>query len=109
MAFKHLRSLLSPDQGPISILKYLQQVAVLVQGNWIVSSELVYQKDTVSADSGIPAELMCRARDYVVSSYIVNFFKACHGMQLFAKFSLFLSSYFYSRRKITSTEKTFHL
>lgn len=63
-----------PDHDAISILNHLQQIAVLVQGNWIVNSELVYEKDTVSADNGIPAELMRRARDYAVSSRSVHFF-----------------------------------
>ena len=67
ISFAQLRSILSPDQEVAAILKYLQQVAVLVQGNWVVSSELLYPKDTVSSYNGIPAELMCRARDYVVS------------------------------------------
>lgn len=50
----------------VDILKYLQQVAVLVQGNWVVQSELVYPKDKTSAHNGINSELMCRARDYIV-------------------------------------------
>ncbi|XP_012271534.1 DNA-directed RNA polymerase III subunit RPC5 [Orussus abietinus] len=72
MSFTQLRSLLSPDQETSSILKYLQQVAVLVQGNWVVNSELIYQKDTISSHSGIPSELMCRARDYVLLSFTEN-------------------------------------
>lgn len=66
MSFMQLRTILSSDHETTAVLKYLQQVAVLVQGNWVVNSELVYPKDTMSAHSGIPAELMCRARDYVV-------------------------------------------
>lgn len=69
ISFAQLRSILSPDQEIAAILKYLQQVAVLVQGNWVVSSELLYPKDTISSHNGIPAELMCRARDYVLLSF----------------------------------------
>ncbi|KAK1130022.1 hypothetical protein K0M31_019707 [Melipona bicolor] len=69
ISFAQLRSILSPDQEIAAILKYLQQVAVLVQGNWVVSSELLYPKDTISSYNGIPAELMCRARDYVLLSF----------------------------------------
>lgn len=72
MSFAQLRSILSPDQETTTILKYLQQVAVLVQGNWVVSSELLYPKDTVSSYNGIPAELMCRARDYIVSVMFIK-------------------------------------
>lgn len=67
ISFIQLRSILSSEQETAAILKYLQQVAILVQGNWIVSSELVYPKDSISSHNGIPAELMCRARDYIVS------------------------------------------
>jgi len=35
-----------------------------VQGNWIVNSDLVYPKDV---QDGI-SELMCKARDYIVST-----------------------------------------
>lgn len=48
-------------------LKALPQLAVLVRGNWAVKSEVLFPKDTLSAVSGVPAEVMCRARDYVVS------------------------------------------
>ncbi|KZC05614.1 PREDICTED: DNA-directed RNA polymerase III subunit RPC5 [Dufourea novaeangliae] len=69
ISFVQLRSILSPDQETAAILKYLQQVAVLVQGNWVVSSELVYPKESISSYNGIPAELMCRARDYILLSF----------------------------------------
>lgn len=46
-----------------------------MQGNWIVNSELIYVKDTVSSYNGIPAELMCRARDYVVSMVYLKYLK----------------------------------
>lgn len=69
-----LRSILSPDQDAVAVIKYLQQVAVLVQGNWVVNSELIYPKDTISSHSGVAADLMCRARDYIVSqtNFIIN-------------------------------------
>nr|XP_003702985.2 PREDICTED: DNA-directed RNA polymerase III subunit RPC5 [Megachile rotundata] len=69
LSFAQLRLIISPDQETSAVLKYLQQVAVLVQGNWVVNSELLYPKDTVSSHNGIPAELMCRARDYVLLSF----------------------------------------
>ncbi|XP_058806428.1 DNA-directed RNA polymerase III subunit RPC5 [Phymastichus coffea] len=69
MSFPQLRTILASEHETVVILKYLQQVAVLVQGNWVVNSELIYPKDTMSAHSGIPAELMCRARDYVLLSF----------------------------------------
>ncbi|KAJ8667381.1 hypothetical protein QAD02_009043 [Eretmocerus hayati] len=69
MSFVQLRTILSSEHETSTILKYLQQVSVLVQGNWIVNSELIYPKDTMSAHSGIPSELMCRARDYVLLAF----------------------------------------
>lgn len=48
------------------LLKDLSQVAVLVRGNWIVKSEVLYPSNTFSSISGVPADLMCKARDYVV-------------------------------------------
>lgn len=59
------------------VLKYLQQVAVLVQGNWVVNSELIYPKDSLSSQSEV-SELMCKARDYIVS---IESRKLFHEMQ----------------------------
>ncbi|KAK0168773.1 hypothetical protein PV327_002543 [Microctonus hyperodae] len=62
MSFLQLRSIISQEHETSAILKYLQQVAVLVQGNWVVNSDLVYPKD----------ELMYRARDYILLSFTEN-------------------------------------
>ncbi|XP_066587865.1 DNA-directed RNA polymerase III subunit RPC5 [Prorops nasuta] len=72
MSFGQLRSILASEYDTAAILKYLQQVAVLIQGNWIVNSELIYPKDSISSFSGIPAELMCRSRDYILLCYTEN-------------------------------------
>lgn len=55
-----------------NLLKTLPRVAVLVQGNWIVKSEILYPQGTFSSTSGVPADLMCRARDYVVSIFCIK-------------------------------------
>ncbi|CAG9812467.1 unnamed protein product, partial [Phaedon cochleariae] len=55
-----------------SLLKVLPNVAVLVRGNWVVKSEVLYPKNSFSATSGVPAELMCRARDYVLYLFTKN-------------------------------------
>ncbi|CAL1678401.1 unnamed protein product [Lasius platythorax] len=65
IAFATLCEFLSPEHDPRTMLKYMQQVAVLVQGNWVVNSELIYPKDNLSVQSGI-SELMCKARDYIL-------------------------------------------
>lgn len=75
--------LLAGGEGltPDALLKALSQVAVLVRGNWVVKSEILYPTGTFSAISGVPAESMCRSRDYIVrsisllhKSYVLKFF-----------------------------------
>lgn len=80
ISFTQLRLILSSEHDTAAVLKYLQQVAVLVQGNWVVNSELIYIKDSVSSQNGIPAELMCRARDYIVSIIEINYSKKMYTL-----------------------------
>jgi DNA-directed RNA polymerase-3 subunit RPC5 len=67
MQFSQLVTLLGLTDDTASLLRTVQQVAVLVQGNWVVRSDILYPKDTASSIGGVPAELMCRGRDYIVS------------------------------------------
>ena len=67
LQFSQLATLLEMNADTASLLRIVQQVAVLVQGNWVVRSDVLYPKDTSSNVSGVPAELMCRGRDYIVS------------------------------------------
>lgn len=60
----------------------MQQVAVLVQGNWVVNSELIYPKDSLSVQNGI-SELMCKARDYIVSILSKDNRLLLHKMQFY--------------------------
>lgn len=48
------------------VIRALPSVGILVQGNWIVLSEILYPPESMSGLHGVPADLMCRARDYVV-------------------------------------------
>lgn len=66
--FQQIMLLLASVEGVTadSLLKCLQNVAVLVRGNWVVKSEVLYPDNSFSATSGVPAELMCRARDYIL-------------------------------------------
>lgn len=86
------------------ILKVLPQLAVLVRGNWAVKSEVLFPKDTLSAVSGVPAEVMCRARDYVVSLHtfysMLSVFKNCYQQLL-----LFTRNQYVERRKVSSVIK----
>lgn len=46
----------------------------MIHGNWVVQSEFIYPPDTVSSINGVPAELMCRARDYILYQFYRNEF-----------------------------------
>ncbi|TRY83778.1 hypothetical protein DNTS_025263 [Danionella cerebrum] len=66
--FANLMGLLSSGTDSTSVLRCIQQVALLVQGNWVVKSDVLYPNTTCSSHSGVPAEVLCRGRDFVVRS-----------------------------------------
>ncbi|KAG8145640.1 putative DNA-directed RNA polymerase 3 subunit RPC5-like protein [Naja naja] len=66
IAFASLMSLLASGTDPTAVLRSIQQVALLVQGNWVVKSDILYPKETSSPHSGVPAEVLCRGRDFVL-------------------------------------------
>ncbi|XP_072312491.1 DNA-directed RNA polymerase III subunit RPC5 [Eucyclogobius newberryi] len=66
MPFANLMGLLAPGTDSTAALRCIQQVALLVQGNWVVKSDVLYPKNTFSALSGVPAEVLCRGRDFVM-------------------------------------------
>lgn len=60
------------------VLRYLQQLAQLVQGNWVVKSEIIYPKSFNSGSSfdansipftNISIDMLCKARDYVLYKF----------------------------------------
>nr|XP_015215620.1 PREDICTED: DNA-directed RNA polymerase III subunit RPC5 [Lepisosteus oculatus] len=66
MPFANLMGLLTPGTDSTAVLRCVQQVAMLVQGNWVVKSDVLYPKDTCSPHSGVPADVLCRGRDFVL-------------------------------------------
>lgn len=68
--WNQLLTLLEKGTDQSLVLKAVQQVAVLVQGCWVVKSEVLYPKSTFSAHNNSPADVMCRARDFVVSIFL---------------------------------------
>ncbi|TSK14580.1 DNA-directed RNA polymerase III subunit RPC5 [Bagarius yarrelli] len=66
MPFANLMGLLASGTDSTAVLRCIQQVAMLVQGNWVVKSDVLYPKSTCSPHSGVPAELLCRGRDFVM-------------------------------------------
>lgn len=69
MPFANLMSLLGPSVDSVAVLRGIQKVVRLVQGNWVVKSDILYPKDSSSPHSGVPAEVLCRGRDFVVSTW----------------------------------------
>ncbi|XP_071763882.2 DNA-directed RNA polymerase III subunit RPC5 [Centroberyx gerrardi] len=66
MPFANLMGLLASGTDSTSVLRCIQQVALLVQGNWVVKSDVLYPKNSCSPHSGVPAEVLCRGRDFVM-------------------------------------------
>ncbi|CAD7004910.1 DNA-directed RNA polymerase III subunit RPC5 [Ceratitis capitata] len=48
------------------VLRALPQVGVLIHGNWVPQSDIIYPADMLSNSNGVSSELMIRARDYVL-------------------------------------------
>jgi len=61
-----LLALLPENTNADKVLRAVQDVAVLVQGCWVVKSELLYQKNACSPYSGIGSEVLTHGRDYIM-------------------------------------------
>jgi len=63
-----LKSLIEPSSSldGLEVLRHLQQYAVLIQGCWVVKSDVLYVRDSASESTGTPADVLCRARDFVL-------------------------------------------
>uniref|UniRef100_U5EU45 Putative sex-lethal interactor n=1 Tax=Corethrella appendiculata TaxID=1370023 RepID=U5EU45_9DIPT len=59
------RQQLKPD----TILNKLPIAGVLIKGNWIVKSEIIYPSNSISAINGVTAEQMINARDYILFQF----------------------------------------
>ncbi|XP_066920648.1 DNA-directed RNA polymerase III subunit RPC5-like [Clytia hemisphaerica] len=66
LQFTQLCVLLGGGLDDKIVLKALEQYAMLVQGCWVVKSEVLYPKGTKSQISGIDAEKIWPTRDYVM-------------------------------------------
>lgn len=66
ISFSQLCRLLSPVAKEATVLKCIQQYAVLVQGCWVVKSELLYPEGSISPSSGVVADILCKGRDYLM-------------------------------------------
>ncbi|XP_071965190.1 DNA-directed RNA polymerase III subunit RPC5-like [Antedon mediterranea] len=72
LRFSDLQRFLHGSPDSTSVIKTLQTVAVLVQGCWVVKSEVLYPKDTTSPLTGIAADILCRGRDYMLWRFTQN-------------------------------------
>lgn len=70
-SFQHLLTLIDKNlHTKDKVLQALTAIGVILRGNWVIQSEVLYPEKSWSALNGIPAEYMCKARDYIVSGGI---------------------------------------
>ncbi|KAH8379037.1 hypothetical protein KR009_002783 [Drosophila setifemur] len=55
-----------PHVAGDKVLALLPQVAILLHGNWVPRSEVVFPEKMISHANGVAAEQMVRARDYIL-------------------------------------------
>lgn len=70
--FEKLMGLLPKGTNGANAVQYLQQVAVLINGCWVVKSEVLYPKNRCSAFGGVASEKICRVRDYILWKFSQN-------------------------------------
>ncbi|XP_055910883.1 DNA-directed RNA polymerase III subunit RPC5-like [Eupeodes corollae] len=54
---------------PLLVLRTLALVGVLIKGNWVAKSEVIYPPDNLSNANGVCSDLMIRARDYILYKF----------------------------------------
>ncbi|KAL7733826.1 hypothetical protein ACLKA6_011549 [Drosophila palustris] len=57
---------IDPHVSADKVLALLPQVGILLHGNWVPKSEVVYPEKMLSHANGVSAEQMIRARDYIL-------------------------------------------
>lgn len=57
---------IDPHVSADKVLALLPQVGILLHGNWVPKSEVVYPEKMLSHANGVTAEQMIRARDYIL-------------------------------------------
>ena len=70
--FSQLLTYLPKGCDVTTVLRSLQQVALLVQGVWVVKSEVLYPEDTKSSVSGVSAKMLQQGRDYIMWRFTQN-------------------------------------
>jgi len=62
----YLKTKLKASIDEIGILRTIQTLAVLVQGCWVVKSEILYPLECASDVNGVSGDQMQKARDFIV-------------------------------------------
>lgn len=71
------------DESLTTILIHLKEIAVLVRGNWVIKSEVIYPDNTISSHFGLNFEVMRILRDYTVRYFInIIFIRLCISYKL---------------------------
>lgn len=71
-SFNDIKELLSDVTDDEALIRSLTQYALVVRGNWVVKSEILHSKESnskISPLTGIPIELLCRARDIILGKF----------------------------------------
>lgn len=68
LGYDELVELLDSEEKPLDVLRALQQVGVLVQGNWVIKSDEIFPQQGSYAP-GISSEALCQARDYMLLQF----------------------------------------
>lgn len=64
-----LKTKLKSEFDESSLLRSIQIVGILVQGCWVVRSDVLYPEDFKSGTNGISGSIMQTARDMIVSPF----------------------------------------
>lgn len=67
-----MEMLSEPQLSGDRVLRHLALCGVMLKGNWTLQSEILYPAEFVSLINGVPAEVMCRGRDYVIHKLMRN-------------------------------------
>lgn len=54
---------------PLLVLRTLALVGVVIKGNWVAKSEVIYAPETLTNANGVSSDLMIRARDYIIYKF----------------------------------------
>lgn len=72
MTFIDIMSILEECNNNLTtekVLRTLPLVGIVLHGNWVAQSEILYTAESLSNANGVPSELMIKGRDYVLYKF----------------------------------------